>query len=137
MTISALQKTFATIRTAAKRPRSWVEITASGFCLKQKRFPLPPLEFAVEWKHVREIYACLWDCWSTHAFGFRFECVDGRSICVDDMAGGWEPFQELVLEVFPDIDRNRIDEADRAFPGEACLLCWPMGGELPTSGSSQ
>jgi hypothetical protein len=108
-------------------PSSWVEFDDASFSVFEKRFPLAPRTSRMEWSEVGTIRAFLWDCFSSHVFGFRFVRASGESVCVDDMRVGWEQFRERVFERFPGIDKGAIAEVDMAFPAEAELCCWTAG----------
>jgi hypothetical protein len=105
-------------------PPSWIESDDAGFAVFEKRFLFAPRVTRVKWSEIEEISAFLWDCFSSHAFGFRFRGASGTSVCVDDSQVGWERFRERVLGRFPDLDTSAIATVEAAFPGEAEWRCW-------------
>ena len=78
-----------------------------------------------DWDQVRSIKAVMWDCWSVHAFGFRLIGSDKQSVSVTHLDNQWNEFEERLFTQFPDIDREVIERVEKAFPGEAELVCWP------------
>jgi len=133
-----------------KRPDSWVEFSDDDFSVFEKRSLFSPRVRRLRWSEVQTISAFMWDCFSSHVSGFRFTHAHGHSVCVADIVAGWQQFREQMIARFPTIDQRAIEAVERAFPGEAELLCWsgchslekepnqppePMSGLAPGHGS--
>ena len=66
----------------------------------------------------------MWDCFSSHAFGFRLLLSDGSSICVTDFDDRWEDFRARVLTEYPGIDSSVVQQVEDGFPSDQELTCW-------------
>lgn len=66
----------------------------------------------------------MWDCFSSHAFGFRIIFRSGASVCVTDFDDGWEDFRIKLHGQYPGIDSSIVQKVKDDFPSDQELTCW-------------
>lgn len=70
-----------------------VEVIEDGFVVRKRRCLWLWSSQTFGWSSVASIRAVMWDCFSSHAFGFRIIFPSGASVCVTDFDDGWEDFR--------------------------------------------
>ncbi len=103
-----------------------VNFTEDGFVVRRRRYLWFFSHQPVKWNTVASIRAVMWDCFSCHAFGYRFHLSDGSSVCVTDLDldDRWEDFQGRLYDAFPEIDSAVVRQVKKTFPGEAERIYW-------------
>jgi len=105
-------------------PREWIELCEEGFYLKTERWPFRPHEKRIRWDSIREIHACIYDCYSCHNLALYFTFSNGKPVIVYERREGWQALVNEVAGRFPGFNTHNLGQVEKCFPGEACFPCW-------------
>jgi hypothetical protein len=109
-----------------RSPHVQIQFSEGGFVVRKRRWLWSWTEEPIRWTSISSIRAVMWDCFSCHAFGYRFLLSGGASVCVTDLDldDRWEEFRRRLHDACPGIDSEVEQKVEAAFPGEIELTCW-------------
>ncbi len=111
-----------------------VEWDTDGFYVYYQVLPFKRerMESQLKWDHVREIDACMLDCFSSHDIAICFVDDKAKEVAVFENVEKFPLFIQAVAMRFDGFNQANYDQIEGCFPWEISLPCWKSNEPVET-----